>query len=145
MRAYNLAMAMIFINCGMMIAVAMGAFGDTTPTPYADFQGIVNAQFKIGLLEFKGADIIAVIAGVMILATALLLNSRAFSSEGVAIGVFTGIFWVSVGLTDVILLNSISNRFPGFNIFIGIYTLAAFLIFINALVQMPTGGQRSHV
>lgn len=148
-----MAMLMIFINCGFYIATALGVFGPVVggvpppgapETAYGEIEGFINASFKIGGLSFIGRDIILAIAVIMIFATALILNSRAFSSQGVAIGVFAGVFWVSIGLTDVILFN-IQDPYGGLKLFIGIYNIAAFLIFVNALVQMPTGGQKAHV
>ena len=150
MRAFNLSCLMIFINCGFYIMISMGVFsGMDAPThAYSGIQGFIKSSFSIGLISISGSDIVIAIAILMIVGTALVLNSRVFSSQGVAFGVFTGVFWVSIGTTDVILMNihdSSGNPFPGLGIFVTIYTIAAFFIFVIALVQLATGGQKSHV
>jgi hypothetical protein len=152
MRAYNLATLMVYINCGFFIMISIGLF-DSTTTPdnaYSNIAGFINTEFILveNILEVRGSDIVTAIAILMIAGTALVVNSRAFSSEGVVYGVFAMVFWMSIGITDVILLNitdSNGDPFPGVSLFIGIYTISAFFIFVIAMVQLPTGGQKSHV
>ncbi len=146
MRAYNLAVGLIFINCGFPIAIALGSFGNIEKHQgvYNSLSWLVNPVFKVGTIEVTGSHAILGIAILMIVGTALLLNSRAFSAQAVAYGTFTGIFWTSVATSSAILF-SLNAEFPGLNIFASILLLASTLIFAIALVQLPTGGQKSHV
>ena len=140
-----MAMATIFINCGFPLAVVMGGFGNLEKHQglYTNL-GWISKSFNIGIISFSGGDLILVIAGLMVLGTALFLNSRAFSSQGVAIALFTGIFWIPFGTTSLII-RSVAKDFPGLNIIWSIYFLIAILIFAIAMIQLPTGGQKSHV
>lgn len=150
MRAYNLATLMVYINCGFYIMISIGLFnGINSPdNAYSNIQGFINNEFSIGLISVSGGDIIIAIAVLMIAGTALVVNSRAFSSEGVVYGVFTMVFWMSIGITDVIVLNIVDSNgdpFPGLNIVAGIFTVSSFFIFVIAMVQLGTGGQKAHV
>ena len=147
MRAYNLAMSLIFINCGFAVAAVMGAFGSMSEYTgiYQELQILATPIISIGPIEVTGMTAITVL---LIGATALVLNSRAFSSEGVAMGAFTVVFWGSVSISGAIfskIQDGDGNPFPGIGVFLAIFLLVSTLIFVNALVQMPTGGQKSHV
>lgn len=146
MRAYNLSMGLILFNCGFPLAVAMGAFGSIEKHTkfYNNLLWLTNPIFKIGAIEITGMHAVIGITLVMIVGTALLLNSRAFSSQGVAYATFTGVFWTSFGTSSLIIF-SLASEFPGLSIFYTIFLLIAALIFVIGLIQMPTGGQRSHV
>lgn len=147
MKAYNLAMFMIFFNCGFPLAVAMGGFGSIEKHTgvYNSLIWLANPIFSIGTVEITGVHAIMGITMAMIVATIIWpLGTRPVSSQGVAIGAFTGIFWVSFGTSSVIIL-SLAGEFPGLNIFYTIFVLAATLIFVIALIQLPTGGQKTHV
>lgn len=133
MRAYNLAMALIFINAGFLVVMASGAFG--------------------GLLDAYGANIpsmsfaqIGIVAGTIGAAAAVsvLLRGGGQSVTSAAISTFSGIYWAS-NAASLTLLWNLSYAFPGLEIFMVIFFLAAILIFVNALIQIPTGGQKSHV
>lgn len=149
MRAFNLAMVMIFINCGFAVAASMGVFGNIF-NPETALEGglfsFLRWELSFNVLGFAiaingvHAIMIALITG-----SFLVLNSNIGpSSSGYAYGIFTVIFWFGILSTDSILVNTIGH-YAGVGIFLTIYNLAAMLIFINALIQMPTGGQRSHV
>jgi hypothetical protein len=58
--------------------------------------------------------------------------------------VFTAVFWGSLTTSSITIMGIIMH-FPGFAIFWSIFILAATLIFLNALVQFPTGGQQAQV
>lgn len=142
-----MAMVLILINCGFAISAAMGAFGSMSEYTgiFNSLQALAKPYFQIGPFEING---IITIVGILIIGTALFVNSRAFSSEGVAYAVFFGVFWLSVGTSTLIfysIRDSDGNLIPGINIFITIFLLVSALIFINAFVQMPTGGQKTHV
>jgi len=141
-----MAMAMIFINCGFPLSIAMGGFGSIEKHTgiYDSITWLAKPLFKIGIIEVSGSDVIIAIAVLMIIGTALFLNSRAFSSQGVAYATFAGIFWVPF-LTSSTIILSIANDFPGLNILWLIFLLVSVLIFAMAMVQLPTGGQKSHV
>lgn len=147
MRAYNIAMAQIFISCGFVVSAALGVFGNMSEYTgiYQSLMVFADPWFTIGPITFNGITAIAIL---MVGATTLVLNSRLFSSEGVAIGVFAAVFWGSFAISSTIfgaLRDGDGNPFPGLLIFVGIYGIASALIFVIALVQMPTGGQKSHV
>lgn len=147
MRAYNMAMSLIFVNCGMAVAAAMGAFGSMSKLTgiYQSLQILTVPILKIGPFNVTG---MVIIVGLLIGGTVLFLNSRPFSSQGVAYGLFFSVFWGSVATSSIIFYNITDvdgNPFPGISVFIAIFLLASTLIFINAFVQMPTGGQKSHV
>ena len=141
-----MAMAMIFINCGFPLSIAMGGFGNLEKHTgiYNSLAWLTQPVFNIGTIEFSGGNLILIIAGLMVVGTALFLNSRLFSSQGVAYALFAGIFWVPFGTTSAIIL-SISHDFPGLNILWIIFLLVSVLIFAMAMVQLPTGGQKTHV
>ena len=146
MRAYNMSMAFIFINCGFPIAVTMGAFGSIQEHTgfYHSLTWLANPIFSIGPITISGQHAVIGIALIMLTGTALFLNSRAFSAEGVAYVTFAGIFWISFGTSSSIIL-SLCDDFPGLNILWTILLLAAALIFIMTLIQMSTGGQKANV
>ena len=145
MRAYNLAMFLIFINCGVMITAALGAFGDMNEYSAGvdTLNTLANPVFKVGGVSITGIQSIALL---MLGATAVvpIIRGKFFSAEGVAYVVFIIVFWGSFATTTLIFTPMV-NRFPGLAIFVGIFGIASALIFVIALVQMPTGGQKTHV
>jgi hypothetical protein len=146
MKAYDLAMIMIFINAGIYVTAAMNLFGDLSDVTgifsnlsifYSPLIKLPIAIPFIGGLEVKGIDIIALaLAG----GTVVVFNTNAINSQGVAYITFTTMFWGSFLLTSVVI-NKID--FPGVTMFYSIFLLASVLIFTISLVQMPTGGQKS--
>ena len=142
-----MAMALVFVNCGFAVSAVMGAFGSMSEFTgiYQSLQVLATPILHIGPFDVTG---MMLIVGLLITGTALLLNSRAFTSEGVAYALFFSIFWGSVGTSSLIfsrIQDSDGNPFPGLGIFLAIFLLASTLIFVNAFVQMPTGGQKTHV
>jgi hypothetical protein len=61
-----------------------------------------------------------------------------------SLSVFGGLFWGIWGATSN-LLGSIMGQFPGFTIMWTVFSMLILIIFIMALIQMITGGQKSHV
>ena len=104
---------------------------------------LANPVFTVGALSISGIQSIAII---MLGATAVVpfVQGKFFSAEGVAYVVFALVFWGSFATTTLIFIPMV-NRFSGLAIFVSIFGIASALIFVIALVQMPTGGQKSHV
>ena len=158
MRAYNLAMFMIFLNCGfaIMLSINNGMFfaapsegGVTTPSEDLDKMGSTNTIFDImqaEILTIPGLDItinvIEALAAILAAAAAVLGFFGGQAASGVAIGGFAIVFWGSILSTKIFLM---SIAAPEIDMFYNIFILAATLIFIIALFQMTTGGQKAHV
>ena len=158
MRAYNLAMFMIFLNCGFAIVISVNAGmffaspdegGMTTSSGELDKMESTGSIFDImqaEILTIPGLDItinvIEAIAVVIAAAAAILGFFGGQAASGVAIGGFAIVFWGSI-LSTKIFLTSIAA--PEIDMFYNVFILAATLIFIIALFQMTTGGQKAHV
>jgi hypothetical protein len=143
MRAYDLAMMQIFICCSFPIIEAMGItvgvssnMGELT---------IFNALYMT-LFTVAGVSInpMIILAGLMAAGTIIVVGTNMITDRGLAMTTFALVFWGSFGLASI-TLKDIIFHFPGFIIFWTIYLLASGLIFVNALVQFPTGGQGAHV
>ena len=153
MRAYNMAMAQIFINCGFAILNSIKIAGTNTSifgVDYGNHTGVfqqltwlVNPIFTIPGINL-GVTGIQALAGAMALATVIVLstNIALVNAQGIAYAVFALIFWGSF-VTAMAVISGIP--FPGVEIFYLIYGMASALIFTIALIQMPTGGQKAHV
>lgn len=142
MKAYNLAMGMIFFNAGLYLISTFNIFGN--------MGGISGNVFPIldklntPLITVLGISITGMTAIAVALAagTIVFLNSNLVNDRGIAYVMFGIIFWGSYILA-VKCLDSMS--FAGTGAFVLIYTLSAAAIFIIAYIQMPTGGMQSHV
>jgi len=140
MRAYNMGMATIFINAGIYIVGLMGMFGNIGNDSFMSvFNTFATPIITVAGVPIRGIDAIAIALAV---ATIVVLNSNAINDRGIAYTVFAIMFWGSFGLASVSLS---SIDLPGIEIMYSIFFLAAVLIFVMAFVQMPTGGQKSHV
>lgn len=143
-----MAMALVFVNCGFAISAIMGAFGSMSEYTgiYDSLQVLDTPIMRIGPFDITG---MVLIVGALIAGTVLLpLSTRFFSSEGVAYALFFSIFWGSVGVSSLIfsrIRDGDGNPIPGIPVFLTIFVLASTLIFVNAFIQMPTGGQKTHV
>ena len=144
MRAYNLAMVLIFINCGFVVAGSIGIFGDIGAGNAGGLLDLVTAEVSIMGFSFSSIHAFALL---LVTGSLLVLNTKIGpSSSGYAYAIFTIVFWFGNLSTHAILTTAANKAgLPGFGIFLAIFHLAALLIFVNALVQMPTGGQKSHV
>lgn len=150
MKAYNLAMAYVFICCGFAITSSLGVFHSMTEqtTVYNQVGGIIGMEIHLGILTISGSDLVIAIAAILLVGTAIVLYTQPFSAQGVAYVVFSVIFWTAYGTAYSVmwsLRDAAGNPIPGVGIFWGIFTIVGFFTFIIALVQMPTGGQQSHV
>lgn len=140
-------MGMIFINAGIYVTAAMNVFGDLSSVSGIFgslsflYTPIIPLPFN---LPFFGASIegLEMIWIAMAAGTIVILNSNAINDRGVAMIVFGVIFWGSIGITWEIIAKI---DLPGVIMFYSIFTLAATLIFMMTLIQMPTGGQKSYV
>lgn len=138
-----MAMGMIFVCCGMAVIFSLDIFG----SQFSTHASIWNSLSVIATFTFPipGTDIsfpgITALAGMIAVASSFI-GSKVTSPSGVAITWFALLFWGSFS-TAFIVLTQIP--LPGLELFLTIFSLAALLIFSNAVIQMPTGGQRSHV
>ena len=132
MRAYNLAVLMIFINMGFVLLDAFGVF------PSMSTPGILGAL----QLVFNPA-VVLVISAFMVLGTTVFANAGVPTDRGIAYKYMTLLFWSSFALTGVVL--SQFYVIPGFSIFYMMYSMACSIIFIIGLIQMGSGGQRMNV
>ena len=143
MKAYDMAMMLIFVNCGFAVIAAMGIV-----TPVSDKFGaltILNSLY-MPLFNVAGIDIsgLTILAGLMAAGTVIIVGTNMITDRGIAMTIFIAVFWGSFTTASVTFMDIIF-KYPGFTIFWGIFLLGATLIFINALVQFPTGGQGAHV
>jgi hypothetical protein len=142
MRAYDLAMTLIFVNCAFPILDAMGL------TTLHAFSGSFTALnwFSSPLFTVAGFPIngITALAGALAAGTIVLLQSNLITDRGMAVIVFATVFWGSI-LISLVSISGIIMHFAGFAILYSIFLLACTLIFFNALIQFPTGGQGAHI
>lgn len=151
MRAYNLAMAQIFINCGFAILNSIKISGTNTSifgVEYGSHTGVFESLTwlanpiitidQIGL-SVTGVQALAI---AMALGTIIILNTNLVNAQGIAYAAFAIVFWGSF-FTAMAVMSGIA--FPGVEIFYLVYTMASALIFMIAIIQMPTGGQKAHV
>lgn len=139
-----MAMVMIFFNAGIAIVYSIGAFGPQ----FEQHASVWNLLAAIATFEFEIPFTNWIFPGMMVLAmafaaaTAIVLGTKPISDRGVAIITFTGLFWGSF-----LLAFSVLYQLPGdaTGLFLGVFSVAAVLIFTMGLIQMPTGGQKSHV
>lgn len=136
MRAVDFAMGVVFINFGFAIVDVIGVFGSDISSLASTFQGLVWLTHPV---------VMAVLATTFALGTIVVLNSNAINDRGIAYTTFIGFFWGSVILTGIVIIGRMGDKIPGIQIFYTIYCIIAALVFINALVQMSTGGQKTHV
>lgn len=143
MRAYDMAMLLIFINCGFAIIAAMGIASPVSNQ--FDSIKILNALY-IPLFPVGGIDIsgLTILAGLMAAGTVIIVGTNMITDRGIAMTLFTGVFWGSFTTASLTIME-ILLKYPGFAIFWGIFLLGSTLLFIMALVQFPTGGQGGHV
>lgn len=134
MKAVDFAMSVIFINCGFAIVDAIGVFG-------SDITGLAGIFQQLTWLT--NPVVMGALATLFAAGTIIVLNTNAVTDKGIAYTTFIGIFWGSIILTGVVVFSKIDM--PGIELFYTIYCIAAALVFVNALVQMSTGGQKSHV
>jgi len=134
MRANDFAMAVIFINCGFAIVDAIGVFG-------SDISNLAGVFEKLKWLT--NPVVMGTLAALFAAGTVVVLNTNAINDRGIAYTTFIGVFWGSVILTGIVVFSKIP--IPGIELFYTIYCIVAALVFVNALIQMSTGGQKSHV
>lgn len=142
MNAYEVSMVWILFCCGFVIIDAFGITG------FSDYTGVYNSLiwltnpiFTIPGIGLNVTGIMA-LAIAMALATIIVLNSNFVTDRGMAIALFALIFWGSF-TAAIVIMQKIT--FPGVEVFYGIFFLISSLIFIIGLIQMPTGGMKSHV
>ena len=142
MRAYDLSMVLIFFNCAFPILDAMGV---TTLHSYSANFWLLNIWSEpiFTVANFTVTGVVA-LAGVFAGGTVVVLNSNMITDRGMAVTVFAIVFWGSFVVASV-SLSGIILHYPMLAIFYTIFFLASTFIFINALVQFPTGGQGAHV
>jgi hypothetical protein len=132
MRAYNLAMMMIFVNCGFGLVAAFGVF------PLSGYTGVFSSLVTV----LTNPLVIGTLALTMAAGTTLLA-STVMTDRGTAYITFSTIYWGAFGTASLVFIPL--SDYPGFEIFYTIYTMATFLIFLMGIVQMPLGGVKGHV
>lgn len=132
MRAYNLAMLMIFVNCGFGLVAAFGVF------PLGEYTGVFSSLVTV----LTNPIVIGTLA-IALAAGTTLLASTVMTDRGTAYITFSTIYWVSFGTASLVFIPF--TEYPGFEIFYTIYTIATFLIFLMGMIQMPLGGVKGHV
>lgn len=146
MKAYDLCMGIIFINIGFAFLGAFfnDAFTSEVTGHASSIQTLqtvlTTPLFSVGGFSFTTMWLLA---GAMVVGTFLILNSKPGpSSQGIAYAAFTIVFWGGMTSTWVILTGF---DIPGVNFIYTMFVLIATLVFVIALVQMATGGQKTHV
>jgi len=135
MKAVDFAMSVIFINCGFAIVDAIGVFG-------SDITGLAGIFQQLKWLT--NPVVMGGLAALFAAGTIILpFSARPGTDKGLAYITFIGIFWGSIILTGVVIFSRIDM--PGIELFYTIYCIAAALVFVNALIQMASGGQKTHV
>jgi hypothetical protein len=143
MRAYDLAMMLIFVNCAFAIIAAMGI--TTGVSNQLGTLNIINALY-LPLFTVAGIDIsgLTILAVAMAAGTVIVVGTNLVTDRGIAMTLFTAVFWGSFTTASLTIMEII-YAYPGFTIFWGIFLLGSTLIFIMALIQFPTGGQGAHI
>jgi len=140
-----MSMVVIFVNAGFAIINQTGAFGSEIAKRagiWGSLTWLSTPIFTVPLIDLEVTGILALSTAIA-LATVVILNTNIVTDRGVAVAAFALVFYGSVFLTGVTVFAN--YELPGLEIFYVIYVLACTLIFIMALVQMPTGGQKVHV
>lgn len=145
MRAYNVSMVVIFVNAGFAVMNQFGAFGSEIAERagiWGSLTFLSTPVFTIPLIDLNVTGVLALSTAIA-LATVVVLNTNVINDRGVAVAAFAFIFYGSVFLTGATIFANYD--LPGLELFYTIYILACTLIFVMAVVQMPTGGQKPHV
>jgi hypothetical protein len=140
-----MAMVVIFVNAGFAVINQIGSFGaEITERAgiWASLTWLSTPVFIIPLINLEVTGILALSTAIA-LATVVVLNTNVITDRGVAVAAFALIFYGSVFLTGATIFANYD--LPGLEIFYTIYILGCTLIFLMAVVQMPTGGQKTHV
>ena len=114
MRAYDLAMTMVFVNCAFPIIDLMGI---NTLHEFSSNFWLLNI-WSTPLFNIAGINVtgITALAVAMALATVVILSSNPITDRGIAMGVFALVFWGSL-VTASLSLMGIILKFPKFTIF----------------------------
>ena len=137
MRAYNLMILFICICVGITLMFAANLF-NVSPSDNYNFS-LDSLLIRVGVLSAAGAGLgfgTAAVVGTIFgtSATASYAAMEAFSSIYVAVYVATST-----------ILASITNNFKGLEMIWVFVTLLSTIILLIALIQMATGGMKSHV
>ena len=145
MKAYDMAMIVIFINAGYAIMDQIGVFGNEISSRASTFGGF--AWLSDPIITIPGVNLavtgILAISVAIALSTVVILNTNAINDRGLAIAIFAFVFYTSIFITGKTVFDN--YNMPGLELFYTIYILACTMIFLVAVIQMPTGGMKSHV
>ena len=149
MKAYDMSMIIVFINAGYAIMHQIGVFGVAVANRAGGFEGfhwLIEPIFELNseLFEFS-INGVMILSVTMALATVVILHTNLVTDRGYAIIIFTLVFYTSIFVAGHTVFANYDTRLPGVELFYTIYIIAATLIFIIGIVQMPLGGQKSHV
>jgi len=148
MRAYNFMTLLICVGIGITLMFAIGIFNIYGADDSGDIdEGDIGYQFDLDALVIEIAAIAAIGAvGGFFAANAIDVVTRGGGQSGVSASVVTfGALYGAVWFAIEGLLFRIMNDFAGMEIILTIITLFGTIIFIIALVQMSSGGMKSHV
>ena len=136
MNAYLYAMLLIFANAGVFMMSMLGVFGSRINTFdfFAKSVGEIPPQYLIG-----GTIVLAV---VLAAGTASLVGTKIVSAQGVAYVAFSLIFWAAFG-TAFSIIAAIPFTAIGL-IILPVFFGINVLVFIMALLQMASGGFKTH-
>jgi hypothetical protein len=146
MKAYDLVMVLIFINCGFAVVIAMAPQLDIIPGSTEGYNTLMTLFTAEWFSVFGiGVNTMTALALLFAAGTIVVLNSNPVTDKGLSMTTFTAVFWGNLIITSAIFGTILTKYDVNLGIFYTIFFIAATLIFINALIQISSGGQQSHV
>jgi len=138
MRAYNFMALMLCIGVGVTLMFASNLFHVSAGGYSLDLDDIYVSLFLWGGLAAVGGFALATGA------SALLPGGGAQTGVSYSLGAFGAVYWAVWGVVKT-LLSSLVVSFEGFDYIWIFITVIAVLVFFIALIQMSSGGMKSHV
>ena len=147
MKAYHILIFMFVFN---MFIWLLSLFNIYDLSTYANpsFQPTNNPtqiESYLTSLDFFGVEY----SGITLIVVALVGGSivsyftRTKTSQGVAYGLFSSVFWATY-LRTLTVLNNIAKDVPYLPMMLSVVTVATGVIFVAGLLQMVTGGWKSY-
>jgi len=138
MRAYNFMALMICIGVGITLMFAANLFHVSSGEYSLDLNDMYVSIILWASIAAVGGFALA--AG----ASAILPGGGAQTGTSFSLKAFGAVYWAIWGVMRT-LLGSIAASFEGFDYIWLFITVIAALVFFIALVQMSSGGMKSHV
>jgi hypothetical protein len=147
MRAYDLAMVLIFVNCAFAVIAGMLPSSTSVIPGSTDGFATLSTWFSGEAFNIAGVSVntMTLLAVLFAAGTIVVMNSNLKTDKGWSYTIFTAVFWGSWTTTSIIIGNLLNDYRVGLGVFYVIFLIASLLIFINALIQISTGGQQAHV